>query len=61
MSGFCIKTGDQAFDYHFTNIETETLGEDGEDEKEYNRHHRLPIKQWIKCRKYILNKYLLKG
>ena len=41
-SGFCIKTGDQAFDFHFTNVfETEALVED---KKKYNRHHRLQFR-----------------
>ena len=41
-SGFCIKTGDQAFDFHFTNtFETEVLGGD---KKKYNRHHRLQFR-----------------
>ena len=43
QSGFCIKTGDQAFDFHFTNVfEIETLGED---KKKYNRHHRLQFRR----------------
>ena len=42
VMGFCIKTGDQAFDFHFTNVfQTETLGGD---KKTYNRHHRLQFR-----------------
>ena len=41
-NGFCIKTGDQAFDFHFTS--TKVIEALEEDKKTYNCHHRLQFR-----------------